>query len=183
METRNNALVMSPWRQSIWVSHEIGIIILPAPCLVSNQLQGPRPGQKQYRITGTPGSLRMNGLVPGSKLLRKVLERSLEWEGLYMVGWYVAGLALPRGYLPTTPYSLGNKNWRTHEIGIIITPAPWLQGGSNEGETNIHFLRPPPHQCQALSQVQGLEMGFPSWSERTVDRVLTSHRGGPWFDP
>lgn len=82
LETRNNALVMSPWRQSIWVSHEIGIIILPTPCLVSNQLQGPRPGQKQYRITGTPGSLGMNELVPGSKLLRGVLERSLEWEGL-----------------------------------------------------------------------------------------------------
>ena len=40
---RNNALVMSPWRQSIWVSHEIGIIIPPAPSLVSNQLQGPGP--------------------------------------------------------------------------------------------------------------------------------------------
>lgn len=43
---RNNALVMSPWRQSIWVSHEIGIIIPPALALVSNQLQGPRPGRE-----------------------------------------------------------------------------------------------------------------------------------------
>lgn len=43
LEMRNNALVMSPWRQSIWVSHEIGIIIPAALALVSNQLQGPRP--------------------------------------------------------------------------------------------------------------------------------------------
>ena len=47
LEIRNNALVMSPWRQSIWVSHEIGIIIPPAPSLISNQLQGPRPGWRK----------------------------------------------------------------------------------------------------------------------------------------
>lgn len=54
---RNNALVMSPWRQSIWVSHEIGIIIPPALVLVSNQLQGPRPGRGRgvKSIAGTPG--------------------------------------------------------------------------------------------------------------------------------
>lgn len=47
---RNNALVMSPWRQSIWVSHEIGIIIPPALALASNQLQGPGLGGKAGEI-------------------------------------------------------------------------------------------------------------------------------------
>lgn len=68
---RNNALVMSPWRQSIWVSHEIGIIIPPALALVSNQLQGPRPGQGRgvKSTVGTPGwqgeVLQLGLLVPG----------------------------------------------------------------------------------------------------------------------
>lgn len=68
---RNNALVMSPWRQSIWVSHEIGIIIPPALALVSNQLQGPRPGRGGgvKSTAGTPSRqgevLQLSLLVPG----------------------------------------------------------------------------------------------------------------------
>lgn len=50
MTCSTNALVMSPWWQSIWVSHEIGIIIPSAPSLVSNQLQG--PGSRQRNIPG-----------------------------------------------------------------------------------------------------------------------------------
>lgn len=69
---RNNALVMSPWRQSIWVSHEIGIIIPPALALVSNQLQGPRPGRGGGGVKSTAGTpsrqgevLQLSLLVPG----------------------------------------------------------------------------------------------------------------------